>query len=141
LGALGSSLIPVSRGAEVGRACRVTGEGSGLDVLARLRSEQSYVTLPVVVITGQNSMLQEAEDSIRQLDAEVLYKPQSHALLVHRFTRLTTSKGFTRLRLVGDGARLSGMNWPESASPRSFIGQPRSVEAKELIRRQHLCVF
>jgi CheY-like chemotaxis protein len=65
------------------------GKASGLDVLAWFRSNPSYVTLPVLILTGHADLPEDAEELIRRQYAYVFYKQQPLTTLLDHLTRLT----------------------------------------------------
>ena len=61
-------------------------ERSGFSLLAILRTMPDYATLPVLIFTGMPLSVEE-EDSARELNASVFYKPQSYSVIIQHLTR------------------------------------------------------
>jgi CheY-like chemotaxis protein len=68
------------------------GTQSGLDLLERLRQDPRHAETPVLILTGTNSMSDEAETTIRRNGAQLFHKPISLGLLVEHIERMTGAR-------------------------------------------------
>jgi hypothetical protein len=71
-------------------------ERTGLSLLAYIRETAAYAAIPALIFTGM-PLSDEEEESVRNLNAAVFYKPQPYSVLIrHLHHQLQTRQASTR---------------------------------------------